>query len=343
MHKESEHISRQKEKLSSWILDYDKNAYCDPKINEESRELLVDSFNECSDLRKSFHNSLNQFFSNLGFSSMDNIHKFDNSFTNFEFALHDKRQNSIGLDLGLSKFKNNSISKFNTKKEGMLNSKKKIKDKNKIKNNISLKKKFFKQEFENSKENSVDYNDKRFFYINKNNEEVIESDNEDSDDKKNVKYKKNINIKKEEEKNEQNGDYFLNSIYNQFGISKNKFLNKEVEDENVKYTKEKNKIIIQEEKNKYNEKIPKTKSDDKNMMISLLDKEKKEKIKDKINKKYDNKIKIDNKYIFEDKKITKKIDETKIKDKKSENDKLKINKFEKEKEQYMHTRKNKKR
>ena len=73
MHKESEHISRQKEKLSSWILDYDKNAYCDPKINEESRELLVDSFNECSDLRKSFHNSLNQFFSNLHFFSSINL------------------------------------------------------------------------------------------------------------------------------------------------------------------------------------------------------------------------------------------------------------------------------
>ena len=59
----------QKTRLSEWILDYDKNAYCDNKINNESREVLIDSFNECSDLRKSFHDSLQNFFNNFGFSA----------------------------------------------------------------------------------------------------------------------------------------------------------------------------------------------------------------------------------------------------------------------------------
>ena len=69
MTESSEKKVKIKNKLSEWILDYDKNAYCDSKIDDETREILIDSFNECSDLRKSFHDSLNNFFNNLGFSS----------------------------------------------------------------------------------------------------------------------------------------------------------------------------------------------------------------------------------------------------------------------------------
>ena len=200
----SEHLSHQKKKLSSWILDYDKNAYCDPKIPNDSRELLVDSFNECSDLRKSFHNSLNEFFSNLGFSSMKPFHKYDNSFTNYEKATHEQHKDNLRMDIGFSLINDNS--EVNLKKN------KKVKDKNK--NVISLKKKIFKNEIENFKNN-----------------DVIESDDEYSDEKKNDKI-----IKKN------NGDYFLNSIYNQFGISnKNKFVNNEESKDNKVYIKKRKK------------------------------------------------------------------------------------------------------
>ena len=229
MQKNTEHFSHQKEKLSSWILDYDKNAYCDPKISHDSRELLVDSFNECSDLRKSFHNSLNEFFSNLGFSSMNHFHKYDNSFTNYEKATHAQHNNKLGLDIGFSFIKDNSEINLGNKKN---TNKKKTKDKGKSKNIISLKKKFLKNEIENYKEN-----------------DFIESDNEDSDEKKIDKYKK-------EKDSEKDGDYFLNSIYNQFGISnKNKIGIKEESKDNKVIEKEENKIFKKENKNIYSKKI----------------------------------------------------------------------------------------
>ena len=294
MLQESEHFSRQKEKLSSWILDYDKNAYCDPKINEDSRELLIDSFNECSDLRKSFHNSLNQFFTNLGFSSMKNIHKYDNSFTYFEFDKHDKLHNNLGKDIGFSFIKNNSVSKYDSNKGGIINLKKKLRDNNKSKNKdkkkkknvISLKKKIFERERENSKMNVSDeeYEQK-----------VIESDNEDSDNINNIKMKKEKTEKKgiKEEKKDNDIDYLLNSIYNQFGISKKEILNQEEEKEN--------KIFPKEEKNKYSEKKVDSKyhikesnkqsnKDQKKGIISLSNKDEKEKMNKKINKLEINKL-----------------------------------------------------
>ena len=100
--------------LSEWILDYDKHSYCDPKINNESRDLLIESFNECSDLRKSFHDSLQNLFNNFSFSaSMKNIHRFD-SFTSFDNLFHEKRK-TFGYTEDFGLFKNNSVSKFGIK------------------------------------------------------------------------------------------------------------------------------------------------------------------------------------------------------------------------------------
>ena len=282
----SEHLSHQKKKLSSWILDYDKNAYCDPKIPNDSRELLVDSFNECSDLRKSFHNSLNEFFSNLGFSSMNPFHKYDNSFTNFEKATHEIHKDNLRMDIGFSLIKDNS--------ELNLKNKKKIKDKGK--NVISLKKKILKKDIEN--------------FINN---DVIESDDEDSDEKKIDKNKK-----------ENNGDYFLNSIYNQFGISnKNKFRNTEESKDNQLYIKKESKMNRKGEKNKYSENITdndKLSENQNKFNISLLNTDKKEKIKENISKKIN-----DKKSVYEEEKVAEK--------NKNFTDKKIINKNEKEKKE----------
>ena len=299
MFKDSEHYSRQKEKLSSWILDYDKNAYCDSKISENNREVLIDSFNECSDLRKSFHNSLNQFFTNLGFSSMKNIRKYDNSFTYYEFANHDRHNKNLGEDLGFSFIKNNSMSKIDRNRGGIIDLKQKLRDNNKSKsknknkniyknkNVISLRKKIFMNELENSKENSdVEENE---LYKDEN-EKVIESTKGFSDERRKAEYKKEIEEKKEKER-----DYLLKSIYNQFGITKSQLLDIEEEKDNNLITQEEEKFKVKEEKNK---KYPakdlhiETNENKNKGLLSLLTTEKKdkEKIHKKVNKAEINKL-----------------------------------------------------
>ena len=163
----SEHCCRQKEKLSSWILDYDKNAYCDPIITDESRDLLIDSFNECSDLRRSFHNSLNEFFCNLGFSSMENIHKYGNSsFSKYELPMHPGVR-SMGCKGEFLMNKNNSYCQIGNKRNKMIKNKIK-KGKNKNKKMISLKKRVFMEEIGNY--DDEDDGVKGFKYINQDND-----------------------------------------------------------------------------------------------------------------------------------------------------------------------------
>jgi hypothetical protein len=70
--------------LSDWILDYDKKTYNNLKVKDDSKDILIDSFNECSDLRKSFHENLQNIFTDFGFSSMKNFFKHNNSFTLFD-------------------------------------------------------------------------------------------------------------------------------------------------------------------------------------------------------------------------------------------------------------------
>ena len=216
--------------LSEWILDYDKHSYCDPKINNESRDLLIESFNECSDLRKSFHDSLQNLFNNFSFSaSMKNIHRFD-SFTSFDNLFHEKRK-TFGYTEDFGLFKNNSVSKFGIKKKKMKNLKKgKGKDYNKAITSIR-KKMLSRDEFydnEEDEENEYEYD----IYNKKENEKegvdkneldiinqmvygdigqeeyggekrrkiltekVIESENEDSEEKRNSDKNKNMTKKK---------------------------------------------------------------------------------------------------------------------------------------------------
>ncbi len=256
----SEHCCRQKEKLSSWILDYDKNAYCDPIITDESRDLLIDSFNECSDLRRSFHNSLNEFFCNLGFSSMENIHKYGNSsFSKYELPMHPGVR-SMGCKGEFLMNKNNSYGQIGNKRNKMIKNKIK-KGKNKNKKMISLKKRVFMEEIGNY--DDEDDGIKGFKYINQDNdinniydEKIMESNDEDSEHKKDNNYKhKNMNKINTEEQKDNQGDYLLNSIFNQFGFSYNKDKNKEKENENKKDDKKEGKTGVMKEKNKYNEKI----------------------------------------------------------------------------------------
>ena len=303
---DSEHFSRQKEKLSSWILDYDKNAYCDSRISENSRELLIDSFNECSDLRKSFHHSLNQFFTNLGFSSMNNIRKYEQSFTYYDNNKYDKHNNSFGNGFGFSFNRYSSMPKIDRERGGIINLKKKLRDNNKSKNKnkkknknkyaISLKKKLLMNEIENSKVSDYeeDEEEKVNEYENKN---IIK---DDADNNKEIDEK----INKEKER-----DYLLDSIYNQFGITKSQLLNIEEEKDNIILKKEegKNNKYIKKNLNKDNP-IKKSnleiKEIKKKNIISPINTDKKEKIKEKITKKI---IQKENDKLFEnEKEITQK-------------------------------------
>ena len=292
----SKHCSRQKKKLSSWILNYDKNAYCDNKISENNRDLLIDSFNECSEIRKSFHQELNQFFTRFGFSSMNNIHKYDKYFTYYDPDKYDKNNNSLGNDFSFCLNRYSSMPKIDIERGGIINLKKKLRDNNKSRNKsksnkknkknknkfvISLKKKILNNENENSK--------------------ISDSEEEEDEDKKIEDYDNKYSEKEEDNYNneieekidkEKERDYLLNSIYNQFGITKNQLLNiEEVEEEKT------NQIFNKEEgKNKYNKKsynkeYPinesnlKSKEIQKKGFLSSLNSDKKEKMKEKMSKK----------------------------------------------------------
>ena len=265
MEESSEKKPKKKKNLSEWILAYDKNAYCDPKIDEDDRELLIDSFNECSDLRKSFHDSLQNLFSHFGFSRTYDPHRLDKSFTATKYPKYELRK-SYYYDGDLKLFKNNSVSKFDIKKKGFNKKIRNIKPQKKSIN--SLRKKMFPkgelfEDFHNDKKKEkteqelydleiinkmIDKKEKEGNYGGEKKKEiltekVIESENEDSEEKTN---RKNRGIEK--------NDKLLNKIFTE--IEKNN--GKEIGNDNEEIINEyKNKIsrnVKIEEKNSNSEK-----------------------------------------------------------------------------------------
>ena len=281
-------------KLSEWILDYDKNAYCDPKISNEDREILIESFNECSDLRKSFHDSLQNLFDNLGFSaSMRNIHKMKSSFNSSENIFGQQRK-TFGYPGDFGLIKNNSISKFGMKKGKKINlNQNQIKDHAKPITSIRKRmlpidkfyedneeeeddeiKKMKKEKSERDKTeleiiNKMVYGDiiKEGKYGHEKvdilSEEVKESENEDIEAKKSIEIKKNL---EKNQKYEKNKDKILNNIFNEFGKSKYKQAKEDINDEkeeeeerNEKYNLNKKNYKTQRKLNQENEKFKSTK------------------------------------------------------------------------------------
>ena len=104
---------KHKRNLSDWILDHDKKTYTDINIKNESKNILIDSFNECSDLRRSFHDNLRTIFRDMGFSSMKNIHENGNNLT-LDFPSND-RNTKYCYNGEITVIKNNSVSKFGIK------------------------------------------------------------------------------------------------------------------------------------------------------------------------------------------------------------------------------------
>ena len=281
-------------KLSEWILDYDKNAYCSPKIRKENRQVLIDSFNECSDLRKSFHDSLQNFFNNLGFSaSMRNIHKFDNSFTSSDNIFSEKRK-TFGYPGDFGLIKNNSISKFETKKTKKGNhnqnqNKAHLKPITSIRKKMLPFEKFYDEneeveeddEIKKKKKEKAEKDKSELDIINKMvygdigkeakyghekvdilTEEVIESENEDSE-KRSKEINKILGKNKNYEKNKDK-DKLLNNIFDEFEKRKNKKFIKEINNEEEQERDEKYNLNLKNYKterklNQENEKLKSTK------------------------------------------------------------------------------------
>ena len=258
--------SRHKKNLSEWILNYDKNAYCDSKIRDEDREILIESYNECSDLRKSFHESLNNLVNNLGFPSMKNIHRrlksSSNFFGNKEFNL----------------MKNNSSSKLYLKKYNIIDGKQKQKHKKKIitsirtkllpkdilynddegdSNDIYVNKKEIneinKKELEFINEMIYDIEEKKKIFS----KEVIESENEDSEEKNKLENNK----KKRKNSNESINDNRKYNIKRKEKELSNEQHSLDKESKNMKNCNEKehnyplyNKIYLKDDIDRQNEK-----------------------------------------------------------------------------------------
>ena len=95
-----------KRNLSKWILSYDKNSYCDSKIKEENRNFLIDSFNDSSEKRKSFHGSLKKLCSSFDFPRVSDPLKFERSYTITTYPKFELRK-LYHYDKDLKLFKNN--------------------------------------------------------------------------------------------------------------------------------------------------------------------------------------------------------------------------------------------
>ena len=220
-----------KSKISEWILDYDKNTYSDLQKKRDNKDILIDSFNECTDLRNSLHNSLDKIFNNLDFKNMKKIIKHDNSFTSLKFPNNEQRK-ILSYNGDYHLMKNNSVSKYDIKKQSLfsesnnyINPEKKYYITQHVQNeNVDVDtypnqletngqktyelKMIKKITYNNNNEKDGNYGGEKRIEIFK--EKVIESENEDSDEKKNMEKIKHVkNIKKG------NNDKILNSIFNE--------------------------------------------------------------------------------------------------------------------------------
>ena len=219
-----------KSKISEWILDYDKNTYSDLQKKRDNKDILIDSFNECTQLRKSLHNSLDNIFNNLEFKNIKKIIKHDNSFTSLKFPNNEQRK-ILSYKRDYHLMKNNSVSKYDIKKQSVFSE---------SNNYIKPERKYFITQHNQNEDVDVDTNPnqietngqktyelKMIKKITYNNNEkdgnyegekrieifkkkVIESENEENDEKKNMEKIKQIKkIKKG------NNDKILNSIFNE--------------------------------------------------------------------------------------------------------------------------------
>ena len=111
------HEKKQNSKISELLSNFDKNTYhkIRKKKNNE-KDILIDSFNECSDLRNSLQNSLDNIVDNFDTQYMNHILKHDNSFSSLKIPTKEQRK-ILTYNKEMHLTKNNSVSKYDIKTE----------------------------------------------------------------------------------------------------------------------------------------------------------------------------------------------------------------------------------
>ena len=114
--------------LSQWILKFDKYLLSNPKLYEYIKEYFFESYKNCSELRKEFHNDfLPKLESELGFPSKKEFYDYNNFFKiqNYDkFDLADFYY--YDDDLNLYNRNNNNLKSTKNKKEKIKNLNKNI-------------------------------------------------------------------------------------------------------------------------------------------------------------------------------------------------------------------------
>ena len=166
--------------LSQWILKFDKHLLSNPQFYECVKEYFYDSYRQCADLRKEFHNTfLPELDSNLGFPSSKEYYKYENFFKTLDYTK---------FDLSNFYFYNDDLNLY--KKNNTINTSKTIRNKDNNKQEV----KNWKYADKNKEMEII--NNKNKLVYNKNNRDNIINKAENNLDEKNLKEENNYVEKK---------------------------------------------------------------------------------------------------------------------------------------------------
>ena len=105
-----------KSHLTESMIEYDKNTMTNLNLNKGRKDIMLNSFNDYSELKQNFPNSqLKNISINFGFPNTRNTYKYRNSIPLSEFPMFEQR-NYFYYDKNFQLFKNKSISKYGEKK-----------------------------------------------------------------------------------------------------------------------------------------------------------------------------------------------------------------------------------
>ena len=105
-----------KSHLTESVIEYDRSTMKNLNLNKGRKDIMLNSFNDYSELKHNFPNSqLKNISINFGFPNTRNTYKYQNSIPLSEFPMFEQR-NYFYYDKNFQLFKNKSISKYGEKK-----------------------------------------------------------------------------------------------------------------------------------------------------------------------------------------------------------------------------------
>ena len=108
----SEKKRHDKNNITEWILDCDKN---NTNMDSHRKSILLNSSNDYSELTQNYNTQLKNISINFGFPNTRNSYKYKKSFPLNEFPIFEQR-NVFYYDKHFQLFKNKSVSKYGEKK-----------------------------------------------------------------------------------------------------------------------------------------------------------------------------------------------------------------------------------